>query len=83
MYKFFKKDFIYCLERGEGKEKEGEKLQCVVAPHMPSTGDLACSAQAGNWTSDPSVCRPSLNPLSYTSQGTMYNFFSMKNVKTL
>ena len=29
---FFKKDFIYLfLESGEGREKEGEKHQCVVA----------------------------------------------------
>ena len=24
-------------------EREGEKHQCVVASHMPSTGDLACN----------------------------------------
>ena len=33
--------FIYFLERGKGREKEGEKHQCVVASHMPPTGDLA------------------------------------------
>ena len=28
-------DFIYLfLERGEGKEREGETYQCVVASHM-------------------------------------------------
>ena len=35
---FFKKYFIYLfVERGEGKEREGEKHQCVVAPppHPP------------------------------------------------
>ena len=40
----FKKDFIYLfifMER-EG-EKEREKHQCVVASHMPTTGDLACN----------------------------------------
>ena len=32
IFKIFFKDFIYLfLERGEGKEKEGEKHQCVVA----------------------------------------------------
>ena len=31
----FKKDFIYLfLERGKGREKEGEKHQCVVASRM-------------------------------------------------
>ena len=39
---FFFKDFIYLfLERGEGREKEGEKHQCVVASHAPPTRDLA------------------------------------------
>ena len=38
----FLKLFIYLfLERGEGREKEGEKHQCVVASHTPPTGDLA------------------------------------------
>ena len=36
----FKKDFIYLfLERGEEREREGEKHQCVVASHTPPTGD--------------------------------------------
>ena len=39
-----KKDFIYLfLERGREGEREGEKPQCVVASHIPPTGDLACS----------------------------------------
>ena len=38
----FKKYFIYWFsERGEGKEKEWEKHQCVVASHVLSTGDLS------------------------------------------
>ena len=37
-----KKDFIYLfLERGERREREGGKHQCVVASHTPPTGDLA------------------------------------------
>ena len=36
--------FIYLfLERGEEREKEGEKHQCVDASHAPPTGDLACN----------------------------------------
>ena len=36
----FKKDFIYLLlERGRGEER-GEKHQCVVASHIPPTGDM-------------------------------------------
>ena len=38
----FLKDFIYLfLERGRKGEREGEKHQCVVATHMPPTGNLA------------------------------------------
>ena len=60
------------LERGrEGSEREGEKHQCVVASHEPPIGDLpttqAC-ALTGNRTCNLLVCRPVLNPLSYTSQ---------------
>ena len=40
---FFKRFIYLLLERGEGREKEGEKHPCVVASHMPPTGDLACN----------------------------------------
>ena len=58
------------LERGG---REGEKHQCVVASGAPPTGDLAHNptcARTGNPTGDPLVCRPVLNPLSHTSQGS-------------
>ena len=39
---YFKKYFIYLiLERGKERERDREKHQCVVAPPMPPTGDLA------------------------------------------
>ena len=42
MMNVFFKDFIYLfLERGERREKAGEKHQCVVASHVAPTGDLA------------------------------------------
>ena len=44
---FVKKDlhlFIFFREMGREREREGEKHQCVVAPHMPPTGDLAHNA---------------------------------------
>ena len=37
--------FIYLFiygERGREVEREGDKHQCVVASHIPLTGDLAC-----------------------------------------
>ena len=68
---FLFKDYlcIYLfLERGEGKEKEEQKYQCVVASRIPPTGDLAhnpgmnpdwesnqlpCGLQAGAQSTEP------------------------------
>ena len=33
--------FIYFYRKGRGREREGDKHQCLVASHMPHTGDLA------------------------------------------
>ena len=33
--------YLLFRERGREGEREGEKYQCVVAPHIPPTGDLA------------------------------------------
>ena len=51
---FFKKDFIYLfLERGEGREKEGEKHQCVVASRVSPTWDLALNpGMCPDWESN-------------------------------
>ena len=58
-------------ERGKKGEREGEKHQCVVAPHLSPPGPATQScALNGNGTSDPLVRVPALNPLSYTSQGS-------------
>ena len=45
--------FIFS-ERGRQGEREGEKLQCVVASYMAHTGDLArspgmCPDSESNW----------------------------------
>ena len=56
----------------------GEKHHCVVASHMPPTGDLAATqacALTGNQTGDPLVHRSALNPLSCTSQGWVVVFY--------
>ena len=66
------------LERGEGKEKEGEKYQCVVASRVTPAGDLACNpGMCPDWDSnhDPLVHRPVLNPLSYTNQDSFSGFY--------
>ena len=37
---FFSRFYLF-LEKGEGREKDGEKHQCVVASRVLLTGDLA------------------------------------------
>ena len=69
------------LEIGEGREKEGEKHQYVVASRMPPTEDLAHNpgmCLTGNQTGNPLVCRPALNPLSHTSQGAVDIFIDFR-----
>ena len=66
------------LERWEGREKRGEKHQCVVASCVPPTGNLAqnqACALTRNGTSNPLVHRSALNPLSHTIQGSSFFFF--------
>ena len=52
-FSFFKKYFMYLfLERGERKEK-GKRHHCMVASHMPPTGDLAQNpGMYSNWESN-------------------------------
>ena len=72
---FLKISFIF-RQRGREGEREGGKHQCVVASPIPPTGDLALKSKhvpyTGNWTSDLSVHKLALNPLSHTSQGSIY-----------
>ena len=70
---FFKILFIIFRERG--REKERKRNINVWLPLMfPLLGTWpatqAC-ALTGNWTGDPLVRRPALNPLSHTSQGCL------------
>ena len=72
---FFFKDFIYLLlERGEGREKDGERNINVwlplTSPQLGTWPTTQACALTGNRTSDLSVCRRALDPLSHTSQGT-------------
>ena len=57
---FFKIIYLFIFrERGREGEKEGEQHHCVVAPHVPPTGDLAhnprmCPDWESNWSPFPS-----------------------------
>ena len=69
--KIFFKDFIYFLEKEEGREKEMERNISQLPLTQPQLGTWpaaqAC-ALTGNRTGNLSVHRLALNPLSYTSQ---------------
>ena len=51
---FFKNFYFFILrEKGREGEREGEKNQCVVASHVPPTGDPACnSGMCPDWESN-------------------------------
>ena len=70
---FFFLRFYLSLKRGEGKEKEREKNIRVWLPLLCSSPGARLATQmcalTGNWTNDPLVRRPALNPLSHTNQG--------------
>ena len=60
---FLKKDFINLfLEREERKEKERERninvWLALMCPLLGTWPEIQACAPAGNWTSDPLVCRP-------------------------
>ena len=56
---FFLRFYLFILERGRERGREGEKHQCVAASHAPPTEDLARNPGLGclteNRTSDPLV----------------------------
>ena len=66
--------FYYFIFRGEGREKEGEKHQCVVASCMPPTGDPA-RKPGMHPNRGPLVHRPAPNSLSHTSQWYSVYFY--------
>ena len=77
-------DIMYLfLERGEGREKEGEKHQCVITSCTPLTGDLACNpGMCPDWefNQQPFGSQPALNPLNHTSQGcSMFRYTKVQN----
>ena len=59
-------EIYFCLERGEGREKESEKH--LVQPLLGTRPATQACALTGNPTSDPLLHSLALNPLSHTSQ---------------
>ena len=73
MFLIFKRFYLF-LEIGERRKRGRETLTCSCLLHAPLgtwPATQAC-ALTGNRTGDPLVHRPTLNPLSYTSQGINY-----------
>ena len=70
---FLRKILFNFRERGERKEKKQERNTNVWLPLVhPLLGTWPIThtcALTGNWTGDPLVHKPALNPLSHTSQG--------------
>ena len=71
---FFFRFYFLNLEKGEGREKEGEKHRSVAScthsnPWIKPTTQ-ACTL-TGNRTSDLSLCRMMPSQLSHTGQGEM------------
>ena len=70
--------FIYFYKEGkEGRYRGRETSMCeryidwlpLESPQMGTCQATQAHVLTGNQTSDPSVHRPALSPLSYTSQG--------------
>ena len=69
-YFIFLRFYFFIFREGKGKRKRG-KYQCVVASHMPPTGDLACNpGMCPRLGIEPSTfdSKAGTQPLSYTSQ---------------
>ena len=80
--KFLKRLYLF-LERGVGREKERERKISLLPLACPLLGTWlvtqAC-APTGNRTSNLLFCKPTLNPLSHTSQGE-FKVFILKKQK--
>ena len=61
-------NFLF-LEREDERARNIHQLP-VAHPQLGTLPATQARAMTGNWTSDFSVCRLALNPLSYTSQGS-------------
>ena len=71
-------DFIYLfLERGDRRERNINVWLLLTHPLLGTWLVNQACALTGNWTGDPLVRRPALNPLSYTSQGKNRKFWNL------
>ena len=77
-YFFNKKFYLFIFrQRGREGERKGEKHQCVVASHSPTTGDLVHNpSTCPDWESNqqPFGSQSMLNLLSHTSKGCSCRF---------
>ena len=78
--KKLKKIIYLFLESGEWRDKERERnINVCLSLMRPLLGTWPATrafALTGNRTSDPLVHRPTLNPLSHTSQGWNFHFLN-------
>ena len=73
----FLKDFIYLfVEREEGRERNINVGLPLARPLLGTWPTTQAFALTGNQTGDSSVCRPALNPLSYTRKGSIDIFLN-------
>ena len=64
--------FIYFQrEKKGGRKKHQHVVASWVSPPSETQPATQACALTGNWTGDPLVRRPALNPLSHTNQGLM------------
>ena len=76
--------FIYFYR--EGKERRERNINVwfpLTCPQLGSWPATQACALTGNWTDDPLVGRPALNPLSYTSQGVKQFYGKFAENQTL
>ena len=70
------KDFIYFLERGEGKGERERNISVwlpLMCPQLGTWPETQACALTGNRTSDPLVCRPVLSQYLYVFMNNIHS----------